>query len=307
MFVVLLEYFAHFAGLLVLAGLPALVHLLDLPVELVLLELVPGVLVAGLALVLLALDVLLDVLELLGPFCHAQVLLPPVAPALDQVLQQCAQPGEGLLHVALVDETQQLEILVSAELVHLLQHPFLRRIPHLQDRQHVISHCLVAVNSLLFLLLVDCVVRFADVFDELNDSLVVVIVDAVLYVLVVDEGVEVLEERLEKLGDAVLDDPLAEHLADDEFGQKLDVGQDALLELLQEQLLVFARLELRELLDPLVERVLHRVHQEQLERVSILLRELEVRVVLFAEAIAEFSIGAGVFRLVPGLLYGLLH
>jgi hypothetical protein len=191
-----------------------------------------------LALVLLSLDVLLDVLQLLRALCYAQVLLPLVRPTFDQVLQQSAETGKGLLHVGLVDEGEEVEVLVGAEVAELVEEGLVGRVGDFEYLLDVVPDGLVAVDGLFLFLFVEGVVGLADVLDELDDGLEVVVVDAVLDVFVVDEGVEVVEERLEELGDAVLDDALLEHLADDQFGEELHVAQDALLELFQEQLFV---------------------------------------------------------------------
>lgn len=54
-----------------------------------------------------------------------------------------------------------------------------------------------------FLFLVEFLVEFADVFNELDDSFEVVVVDAVLDLILKAVSVVAFEERIEQLGDAV--------------------------------------------------------------------------------------------------------
>lgn len=66
----------------------------------------------------------------------------------------------------------------------------------------------VVGRFLLFLLVffIKSVILFSDIFYELDDGLIMVVVNRIFYLLVMEVGVEMLEEELKQLRDAVFDD-----------------------------------------------------------------------------------------------------
>lgn len=247
------------------------------------------------------------------------MLLPLVVPSLHQVLQQSAESWELLSYVADVDELQQLEVLVASEEFSLVQSGSMGRALQSKNGLHVVLDRFKIIVALLFLfsLLSELFVGLSDVLDELDDGFEVEVVDAVLDLIVMSEGIVVPQERLKELSYAVLDGPLLEDLVEDEFGNELDVAEDDLLLVLEEELLLLVRLELWELFDFLIEGVLHLLNKVVLEGVVLLLLallalllglalELELVRVPLAEVAAEFGVGAGVLGLVPGLLDDLI-
>ena len=91
---------------------------------------------------------------------------------------------------------------------------------------------------LILFFLVQLIVLLADVLDELDDGLVVVVVNAVFDLFVVKEGVEVFEKRFEQLGDTVLYDFSLQDFADNQLRDKFHITQNSLLEVFQKELFV---------------------------------------------------------------------
>lgn len=111
-----------------------------------------------------------------------------------------------------------------------------------------------ALGLFLFLsLLIDLFELFSNVFYELDDGLVVEVEDAVFDLFSLLVVVEVVEEGVEELADAVLDDHLLQNFADNEFSNELDVAENLGLSVLQVDVLVFLVLELGELLQLFIE------------------------------------------------------
>lgn len=168
----------------------------------------------------------------------------------------------------------------------------------------------IAVDLVFLFLFFETFVLFSDIFDELNDGFVVEVVDTVLDLLVMDEGIVVLQKGLEKLRNTVLDGSFFENSAEDQFGNEFNVAHDLLFCFLQEEFLVFRGRELWELFNLLVKGVLNRLNEEELERVVFFFfgtLELEFFWKPLAEVRAQLSVRAGILWLLPSLLNDLFN
>lgn len=141
-----------------------------------------------------------------------------------------------------------------------------------------------------------------------------IVVDAILDFVVVAVVIVVLKEGLKELRNTILDRSLFKDLVNDELSNELDIAENVLLFVLEEGLLVFRALELRELLDFLIKRVLNSFNKEIFEGIVLLSFflflysfELELIRVALAEITAQLSVGAGIFGLVPCLLNDFLN
>jgi hypothetical protein len=95
--------------------------------------------------------------------------------------------------------------------------------------------------------------------------------NAILDLFILAVCVEVVEEGLEELGNAVLDNLFLENLANDELGNELDVAQDFLLCLPEEVVFSFLVLEDGEFFHPFIEGMLNLANQKVLEGILFLL------------------------------------
>lgn len=126
----------------------------------------------------------------------------------------------------MIDEDEQFEVFVSCEAADVVQDVFVGGRTHLQDLANVVSHLFEIVDGFLLfflLLLVQGVVFLADVLDELYNGLIVVIIDTIFNLLVVDEGVEVVQEGLKELRNAVFDNLPLQYFANDELRNEFHV------------------------------------------------------------------------------------
>lgn len=111
-----------FSFFFLLLHLPPFEQLFDLLVELLLfLLLLTDLVRLALKLVFLSVDVVLNVFQLFGAVDCAQMPLPLVASALNQILKQCAQPWELGLDEAGVNEFKEIKVFISREVIKLIE------------------------------------------------------------------------------------------------------------------------------------------------------------------------------------------
>ena len=132
----------------------------------------------------------------------------------------------------------------------------------------MILHFLVTVGGfLLFLFLIKTLILLSDVFNELDDGLIMEIIDAIFDLVIMNKGIVVLEERLKQLRDTVFDSSFFQNFAENKLSDELNVTENALLGFFQEGLFVLWRFKLREFVYLLVKGMLNRLNEEELERI----------------------------------------
>lgn len=130
------------------------------------------------------------------------------------------------------------------------------------------------------------IVFLTNVFDEFNDSLIVIVINTVFDLFVVDESIVMIQERLEQLRNTIFDGSLFKDSAEDQLCNKLDIAENLLFSIFQKLLFVLRRFKVRELLNFLIKRMLNCFDKIKFERIVLLFLfsfELEVSWMSFAE------------------------
>lgn len=154
--------------------------------------------------------------------------------SFDQILQECTEPWELRLDKYPIHELKQLEVLIFVQETSFLQDRFIRLRFQIDDAFSMILDLFQRTFLLwLLFLFIDGLILFSDIFDELDDGLVVEVINAVLITLILLEEGIVSEEGAEKLCNTVLDDHLLEDLADNQLGYEFHISHNVFLDIVQ--------------------------------------------------------------------------
>lgn len=155
-------------------------------------------------------DIFLNIFELFGSIMRAEMLLPVVASSLHKILEEGIQSGEVLPHEGGVDEVKKFKIFISGEVAKFIKDLVVWRTGHIKHSSHVILDFFEVVRQVVsfFFFFFQTLILLTDVFDELNDALVMIVIDTVLDLFVVDKGIVVPQEGFKELRNTILDSSL---------------------------------------------------------------------------------------------------